>query len=93
MGAADAYQHTDSNRNDDGSDVVHGTLKAEIGFGESSSNPIIYTNDYNGETKKKKPVGTSKNHSFSKGTMVYMFLMKYSMAKYRYRFHLALFVF
>ena len=41
MGAADAYQHTDSNRNDDGSDVVHGTLKAEIGFGESSSNPIL----------------------------------------------------
>ena len=50
MGAADAYQHTDSNRNDDGSDVVHGTLKAEIGFGESSSNPIIYANNYNGET-------------------------------------------
>ena len=48
MGAADAYQHTDSNRNDDGSDIVHGTLKAEIGFGESSSNPIYY----NGETKK-----------------------------------------
>ena len=41
MGAADAYQHTDSNRNDDGSYVVHGTLKAEIGFGESSSNPIL----------------------------------------------------
>ena len=41
MGAADAYQHTDSNRNDDGSDELHGTLKAEIGFGESSSNPIL----------------------------------------------------
>jgi hypothetical protein len=27
MGAADAYQHTDSNRNDDGSDIVHGTLE------------------------------------------------------------------
>ena len=53
MGAADAYQHTDSNRNDDGSDVVHGTLKAEIGFGESSSNPIYY----NGETKKRSPWG------------------------------------
>ena len=50
MGAADAHQHTDSNRNDDGSDVVHGTLKAEIGFGESSSNPIYY----NGEINKKK---------------------------------------
>ena len=37
MGAADADKHTDSNRNDDGSDIVHGTLeKAEIGFGESS---------------------------------------------------------
>ena len=41
MGAADAYQHTDSNRNDDGSNLVHGTLKMEIGFGESSSNPIL----------------------------------------------------
>ena len=41
MGAADAHQHTDSNRNHDGSHVVHGTLKAEIGFGESSSNPIF----------------------------------------------------
>ena len=50
MGAADAYQHTDSNRNDNGSDVVHGTLKAEIGFGESSSNPIYY----NGEINKKR---------------------------------------
>ena len=29
MGAADAYQHTDSNRNDDGSYVVHGTLETE----------------------------------------------------------------
>ena len=28
MGAADAYQHTDSNRNDDGSDKLHGTLKS-----------------------------------------------------------------
>ena len=27
MGAADAYQHTDSNRNDNGSHVVHGTLE------------------------------------------------------------------
>ena len=27
MGAADAHQHSDSNRNDDGSDVVHGTLE------------------------------------------------------------------
>jgi hypothetical protein len=27
MGAADAHQHTDSNRNDDGSDIVHGTLE------------------------------------------------------------------
>ena len=53
MGAADAHQHTDSNRNHNGSDVVHGTLKAEIGFGESSSNPIIYTSDYNSETNKK----------------------------------------
>ena len=41
MGAADAYQHTDSNRNDDVSNLVHGTLKMEIGFGESSSNPIL----------------------------------------------------
>ena len=24
-----AYQHTDSNRNHDGSDVVHGTLETE----------------------------------------------------------------
>ena len=31
MGAADAHQHTDSNRNDDGSDIVHGTLKKEMG--------------------------------------------------------------
>ena len=53
MGAADAYQHTDSNRNHDGSHFVHGTLKAEIGFGESSSNPIYY----NGETKKRSPCG------------------------------------
>ena len=29
MGAADAHQHTDSNRNDDGSDIVHGTLETE----------------------------------------------------------------
>ena len=36
-------------------------MKMEIGFGESSSNPIIYTNDYNGETKKKKPVWTFLN--------------------------------
>ena len=57
MGAADAYQHTDSNRNDDGSYVVHGTLKAEIGIGESSSNPIYY----NGETNKKgSPWGLPK---------------------------------
>ena len=28
MGAADADKHTDSNRNDDGSHVVHGTLKS-----------------------------------------------------------------
>ena len=27
MGAADADKHTDSNRNDDGSHVVHGTLE------------------------------------------------------------------
>ena len=54
MGAADAHQHTDSNRNDNGSHVVHGTLKAEIGFGESSSNPIYYNGEIN---KKKKPVG------------------------------------
>ena len=26
----------------------------EIGFGESSSNPIIYTSDYNSETNKKR---------------------------------------
>jgi hypothetical protein len=32
-------------------------MKMEIGFGESSSNPIIYTNDYNGETKKRSPWG------------------------------------
>ena len=56
MGAADAHQHTDSNRNDDGSDELHGTLKAEIGFGESSSNPIYY----NGETKKRSPWGLPK---------------------------------
>ena len=31
MGAADAYQHTDSNRNDDGSHELHGTLKKEMG--------------------------------------------------------------
>ena len=31
MGAADAYQHTDSNRNDDGSYELHGTLKKEMG--------------------------------------------------------------
>ena len=29
MGAADAYQHTDSNRNDDGSYELHGTLETE----------------------------------------------------------------
>ena len=29
MGAADAYQHTDSNRNDNGSDELHGTLETE----------------------------------------------------------------
>ena len=29
MGAADAYQHTDSNRNDDGSYKLHGTLETE----------------------------------------------------------------
>ena len=27
MGAADAHQHTDSNRNHDGSNLVHGTLE------------------------------------------------------------------
>ena len=27
-----AYQHTDSNRNDDGSYVVHGTLETEQGL-------------------------------------------------------------
>ena len=29
-------------------------MKMEIGFGESSSNPIIYTSDYNSETNKKE---------------------------------------
>ena len=29
MGAADAHQHTDSNRNDDGSHELHGTLETE----------------------------------------------------------------
>ena len=29
MGAADAHQHTDSNRNDDGSNLVYGTLETE----------------------------------------------------------------
>ena len=37
MGAADAYQHTDSNRNDDGSNLVHGTLKMEIGYDDGSN--------------------------------------------------------
>ena len=32
MGAADAHQHTDSNRNDNGSYVVHGTLETEQGL-------------------------------------------------------------
>ena len=31
MGAADAYQHTDSNRNHDGSDELHGTLAKSRG--------------------------------------------------------------
>ena len=30
MGAADAYQHTDSNRNHDGSDIVYG-VKNRVG--------------------------------------------------------------
>ena len=29
MGAADAYQHTDSNRDHDGSDLVHGVKKVK----------------------------------------------------------------
>ena len=43
MGAADAYQHTDSNRNHDGSDVVHGTLKSGNGTGsliDSNQQPV-----------------------------------------------------
>ena len=35
-------------------------MKMEIGFDDDSSNPIIYTSDYNSESnKKKKPVWTS----------------------------------
>ena len=55
-----AYQHTDSNRNHDGSDIVHGTLKMGIGFGESSSNPIYY----NGEINKKKEARGDFQKSF-----------------------------
>jgi len=43
MGAADAHQHTDSNRNDDGSYVVHGTLKSGNGTGsliDSNQQPV-----------------------------------------------------
>ena len=68
MGAADAHQHTDSNRNHDGSYVVHGTLKAEIGFGESSSNPIYY----NGETKKKARGDFQKSFLLKRNNGVYV---------------------
>ena len=47
MGAADAHQHTDSNRNDNGSHVVHGTLKAELGLANHRQTllfiPVIIT--------------------------------------------------
>ena len=46
MGAADAYQHTDSNRNDDGSYVVHGTLKSGNRVWRIIVKPYIITNDY-----------------------------------------------
>ena len=45
MGAADADKHTDSNRNDDGSYELHGTLKKEMGppyFWQSH----FYNDDY-----------------------------------------------
>ena len=37
MGAADAYQHTDSNRNHDGSDIVYG-VKKRVGH----SNEVLH---------------------------------------------------
>jgi hypothetical protein len=49
MGAADAYQHTDSNRNHDGSDIVHGTLKSGNRVWRIIVKPYIITNDYNTE--------------------------------------------
>ena len=44
-----AYQHTDSNRNDDGSYVVHGTLKSGNRVWRIIVKPYIITNDYNTE--------------------------------------------
>ena len=44
MGAADADKHTDSNRNDDGSHVVHGTLeKVEQGLANHRQTLYIIT--------------------------------------------------
>ena len=61
MGAADAHQHTDSNRNDDGSDIVHGTLKSGNRVWRIIVKPYIITNDYNSETNKKgSPWGLPK---------------------------------
>ena len=49
MGAADADKHTDSNRNHNGSDVVHGTLKSGNRVWRIIVKPYIITNDYNTE--------------------------------------------
>ena len=38
-----AYQHTDSNRNHDGSDVVHGTLETEQGLANHRQTLYIIT--------------------------------------------------
>ena len=58
MGAADAYQHTDSNRNDDGSYVVHGTLKSGNRVWRIIVKPYIIT-CYSSLKTKRPPV--SKN--------------------------------
>ena len=39
MGAADAYQHTDSNRNHDGSNLVYGVKK--VGTDRKSVGPLL----------------------------------------------------
>ena len=49
MGDSAAHQHTDSNRNHDGSHVVHGTLKSGNRVWRIIVKPYIITNDYNTE--------------------------------------------